>query len=99
MIPDTIQEGLTFDDVLLQPARSGVLPNQADTRTLVTRNVLRVIDIGIFFIPLLLIPLFPLRQRVGDIAAGTLVVYGQVPVPGEKNEQPEAVQSASDRDE
>src|SRR3954453_19811507 len=39
MVPDTIQEGLTFDDVLLQTARSGVLPNQADTSTSVTRKV------------------------------------------------------------
>src|SRR6476660_9128046 len=39
MIPDSIPEGLTFDDVLLQPARSAVLPNQADTSTNVTRNV------------------------------------------------------------
>jgi IMP dehydrogenase len=39
MVPDTIQEGLTFDDVLLLPARSSVLPNQADTRTCVTRNI------------------------------------------------------------
>ncbi len=39
MIPDNIAEGLTFDDVLLQPARSGVLPNTADTRTFVTRNI------------------------------------------------------------
>src|SRR5689334_24095247 len=39
MVPDTIQEGLTFDDVLLQPARSSVLPNSADTRTTVTRNI------------------------------------------------------------
>jgi IMP dehydrogenase len=39
MVPDTIQEGLTFDDVLLQPARSSVLPNQADTRTHVTRKI------------------------------------------------------------
>jgi len=39
MIPDTIPEGLTFDDVLLQPARSSVLPNQADTGTFVTRKV------------------------------------------------------------
>jgi IMP dehydrogenase len=39
MIPETIQEGLTFDDVLLQPARSSVLPNQADTRTFVTRSI------------------------------------------------------------
>ena len=39
MIPETITEGLTFDDVLLQPARSGVLPVQADTRTCLTRHI------------------------------------------------------------
>src|SRR5215212_433461 len=39
MTPESILEGLTFDDVLLQPARSAVLPNQADTSTFVTRNV------------------------------------------------------------
>ena len=32
-------EGLTFDDVLLLPTRSGVLPAEADTTTLFTRNV------------------------------------------------------------
>ncbi len=39
MIPDTIPEGLTFDDVLLQPARSAVLPASVDTRTRITRNI------------------------------------------------------------
>jgi IMP dehydrogenase len=39
MIPETISEGLTFDDVLLQPARSGVLPVQTDTRTCLTRHI------------------------------------------------------------
>jgi IMP dehydrogenase len=39
MVPETIPEGLTFDDVILQPARSTVLPNQADTRTSVTRHI------------------------------------------------------------
>ncbi len=39
MISDTLREGLTFDDVLLRPARSGVLPAETDTRTQVTRNV------------------------------------------------------------
>jgi IMP dehydrogenase len=39
MVPETIPEGLTFDDVILQPARSAVLPNQADTRTTVTRKI------------------------------------------------------------
>src|SRR5579871_994215 len=39
MIQDGIPEGLTFDDVLLQPARSGVLPAEADTRTMLTREI------------------------------------------------------------
>lgn len=39
MLPENLAEGLTFDDVLLKPARSGVLPADADTRTQLTRNV------------------------------------------------------------
>ncbi len=39
MILETIQEGLTFDDVLLQPALSSVLPSQTDTRTCLTRHI------------------------------------------------------------
>ncbi len=39
MIDASIPEGLTFDDVLLQPARSGVLPADADTRTCLTRKI------------------------------------------------------------
>ena len=34
-----IRLGLTFDDVLLQPAQSAILPSQADTRTRVTREI------------------------------------------------------------
>ncbi len=34
-----ISLGLTFDDVLLRPAESDVLPSQADTRTRVTRDI------------------------------------------------------------
>jgi IMP dehydrogenase len=33
------REALTFDDVLLLPAESAVLPNQADTRTRLTRSI------------------------------------------------------------
>ena len=39
MVPDSMHEGLTFDDVLLQPARSAILPNEADTRTWLSRNI------------------------------------------------------------
>ena len=34
-----IREALTFDDVLLVPAKSAVLPNTADTRTRVTNSI------------------------------------------------------------
>jgi IMP dehydrogenase len=39
MVVESIAEGLTFDDVLLQPARSNVLPGQVDTRTRFSRNI------------------------------------------------------------
>ncbi|MBV8847859.1 MAG: IMP dehydrogenase [Bryobacterales bacterium] len=39
MIPETISEGLTFDDVLLLPSRSEVVPSQTDTRTWLTRKI------------------------------------------------------------
>jgi len=39
MIDGSIREGLTFDDVLLEPARSEVVPAEADTRTLLTRGI------------------------------------------------------------
>src|SRR3954466_16268629 len=36
---DDIRLGLTFDDVLLQPLESSVLPSQADTKTFLTREI------------------------------------------------------------
>ena len=39
MLDGPIPEGLTFDDVVLLPAKSSVLPTQVDTRTYLTRNV------------------------------------------------------------
>lgn len=39
MISSDITEGLTFDDVLLLPARSDVLPSETDTSTQFTRNI------------------------------------------------------------
>jgi len=39
MITENIPEGLTFDDVLLVPARSDVLPNETDTSTQFTRGI------------------------------------------------------------
>ncbi len=39
MLDGTIPEGLTFDDVLLMPAKSSVLPTEVDTRTRLTRHI------------------------------------------------------------
>src|SRR5256886_1401610 len=39
MISNSIPEGLTFDDLILQPALSDVLPAEADTRTCLTRKI------------------------------------------------------------
>ncbi|MCA1555631.1 MAG: IMP dehydrogenase, partial [Acidobacteria bacterium] len=39
MITDDLTEGLTFDDVLLVPGRSDVLPNETDTSTQFTRGI------------------------------------------------------------
>jgi IMP dehydrogenase len=39
MLDGPIPEGLTFDDVLLLPARSAVLPTEVDTQTKLTRHI------------------------------------------------------------
>jgi IMP dehydrogenase len=39
MIPEVIPEGLTFDDVLLQPAHSVIVPAETDTSTCLTRRL------------------------------------------------------------
>ena len=39
IVADQLIEGLTFDDVLLRPGRSEVLPADADVRTRLTRSV------------------------------------------------------------
>jgi IMP dehydrogenase len=46
MIQDNLIEGLTFDDVLLEPARSEVLPAETDTRTKFTRDIILNIPIS-----------------------------------------------------
>src|SRR6266581_1592580 len=40
MLDGTVPQALTFDDVLLVPAKSEVLPAQVDTRTLFSRHIL-----------------------------------------------------------
>jgi uncharacterized RDD family membrane protein YckC len=53
---------------------TGERPNKL---SLLLRNILRVIDVGLLFVPLVVVLLSPLRQRTGDVAAGTLVVRAE----------------------
>ena len=39
MLDDIIKESLTFDDLLLVPAASNVLPRDVNTCTLLTKNI------------------------------------------------------------
>ena len=64
-------EGITFDDVLLIPARSSVLPKDADTSTQLTRNVR-------LNIPLILLETWDegaIRDRGGLLADAALSVW------------------------
>ncbi|PIZ00868.1 IMP dehydrogenase, partial [bacterium (Candidatus Howlettbacteria) CG_4_10_14_0_8_um_filter_40_9] len=36
---ERIKEGLTFDDVLIQPEASSILPNEVEVKTRITRNI------------------------------------------------------------
>ena len=59
---------------------------------LLTRNLLRVIDVLMGFLPLVLVLYSPLRQRAGDVAAGTLVVLDEKLAEGERREAEEPVE-------
>jgi uncharacterized RDD family membrane protein YckC len=51
---------------------------RAPPGSLLTRNLLRLIDLSMVLFPLVLVFYSPLRQRAGDVAAGTLVVRDKV---------------------
>ena len=57
-----------------------------DTAALLIRNFLRVIDI--FLIGMLFIAVSPMRQRIGDVAAGTVVIRDRVRPEGNLVEPP-----------
>jgi uncharacterized RDD family membrane protein YckC len=56
----------------------GLDGRQALAGALVVRNLLRIVDVFVFMMPLTMIFFSPLRQRAGDLAAGTIVVQGKV---------------------
>jgi uncharacterized RDD family membrane protein YckC len=81
--------GRTLGKLLLGLRVVGLDGKPASTGALVTRNMLRVIEVGLFFVPALMILVFPLRQRAGDVAAGTLVVTDGTPAKQETGEETE----------
>lgn len=66
--------GRSLGKILLGLRVVGLDGAPATPGALVLRNVLRIVDVGLWMFPLLIITVFPLRQRAGDVAAGTLVV-------------------------
>jgi len=62
-------------------------PATASARVL--RNLFRIIDILIIGMPLALILFSPLRQRAGDLGAGTVVVQGRAEEKSEPADPPD----------
>jgi uncharacterized RDD family membrane protein YckC len=56
-------------------------------KQLLTRNLLRVIDFALNLLPLVLVAFHPLRQRLGDLAAGTIVTSTDPEVPSQDTEE------------
>jgi uncharacterized RDD family membrane protein YckC len=80
--------GRSLGKILLRLRVVGLDGAPATPAALVMRNVLRIVDVGLWMFPLLIITVFPLRQRAGDVAAGTLVVTeGGAPSTEEKSEE------------
>jgi uncharacterized RDD family membrane protein YckC len=61
----------------------------ATASALVLRNLFRIIDILIIGMPLALILFSPLRQRAGDLGAGTVVVQGRTEEKSEPADNPD----------
>jgi IMP dehydrogenase len=78
-----IRDALTFDDVLLEPARSNVLPAHVDTRTKVTRTI----ELGIPLISAAMDTVTESRLAIAMAQAGGIgVVHKNLGVEQQANE-------------
>ena len=57
-----------------------------------------MIDLSVFFVPLVLVLYSPLRQRAGDVAAGTLVVLNKPAAEAEEAGEGKPPEPAEARD-
>ncbi|MAM93580.1 IMP dehydrogenase [Parvibaculum sp.] len=78
-----IREALTFDDVLLLPAASTVLPTQADTRTRLTRTI----DLGIPIVSAAMDTVTEARLAIAMAQAGGIGVLHRNMTPEQQAEQ------------
>jgi IMP dehydrogenase len=78
-----IREALTFDDVLLEPAASAVLPNQVDLRTRVTKSI----TLGIPLISAAMDTVTEAPMAIAMAQSGGIgVVHKNMPVEAQANE-------------
>ncbi|HLW28591.1 MAG TPA: IMP dehydrogenase [Kiloniellales bacterium] len=78
-----IREALTFDDVLLQPAASAVLPATADTRTRLTRSI----QLGIPLLSAAMDTVTEARLAIAMAQAGGMGVIHKNMQPGEQADE------------
>ena len=62
--------------------------SRVTARAAVVRNILRIVDLTLALFPLVMVFFSPLRQRLGDVAAGTLVVRSGVIIPPAEGSRP-----------
>jgi uncharacterized RDD family membrane protein YckC len=89
-----IAAGRTIGKALCGLKVVGLDGRRAPPAAMLTRNVLRLVDVAIVMFPLVLILYSPLRQRAGDVAAGTIVVLDLVG-PEPVGDQAEVVESTA----
>jgi uncharacterized RDD family membrane protein YckC len=91
LLHTTILEMVTsrsFGKMLFGLRVTGLDGNPAPRSAIFLRNILRIVDVVPLF-PLILMVLLPLRQRLGDLAAGTIVVSDPIIEEEEEEDQEE----------
>ena len=89
--------GRTVGKYLLRLRVARINGEPVNGPTALVRNLMRMVDVALAFIPLLWVFVNPLRQRFGDLVSGTVVVLNATPAPVGPTE--EAVREMEKADE